>query len=309
MKTRALGLLGLLLLAVACGPGEARSRIDFSVLEATDAESQPAPPRSDIIRMAVAPVLSPLPTFSLYQELLEYLGRKLGTPVALVQGKTYAEINDLVRSGDVTLAFVCTNPYVQGQEEFGMELLVAPEVAGAASYYSLLIVRRDLPDASLRELRGRTFAFSDPLSNSGRLVPLYQLALLGETPERFFSRSIFTYSHDRSVRAVAEGIVDGAAVDSLVYDYMARTEPEVVAKTRVIERWGPFGINPVVVNPRLDPNLKARLRDLLLAMGRDPEGKAILQKLMVDRFVVPDDQIYDPVREMRAYLRQRGLER
>src|SRR3972149_5939475 len=44
VKTRALGLLGLLLLAVACGPGEARSRIDFSVLEAPDAESQPAPP-------------------------------------------------------------------------------------------------------------------------------------------------------------------------------------------------------------------------------------------------------------------------
>lgn len=294
----------LALLATACSGGAAT--IDFSQVE-DQAPTQAGAPGGNAIRMAVAPVFSPLPTFTLYQQLADYMGDKLGRPVELVQGKTYAEINDLVKSGDVALALVCTNPYLQGQQDFGMELLVAPLVRGEPYYYSLLIVRRDLDASSLEDLRGKTFAFSDPLSNTGRLAPLYQLALRGETPDSFFSRSIFTYSHDNSIRAVAEGVVDAAAVDSLVYDYLPVTEPDMMAKIKVIEKWGPFGINPFVVNPGLDPALKTQLRNVFLNMDKDSRGQELLAEFMVDRFIVPDDSIYDSVREMRSYLQERGL--
>ena len=235
------------------------------------------------------------------------MGEKLNTPVELVQGKTYAEINDLVKSGDVTLALVCTNPYLQGREDFGMELLVAPQVSGDTVYYSLLIVGSDSTAQSLADLRDASFAFSDPLSNTGRLAPVYQLALLGEGPDAFFGRTIFTYAHDSSIRAVAEGVVAAAAVDSLVFDYMVKTEPEIATQVKVIQKWGPFGINPFVINPRLDAGLKEQLRRVFLEMDRDPPGKAILGDLLIDRFVVPDDSIYDAVREMRSYLREQGL--
>jgi phosphonate transport system substrate-binding protein len=296
--------LGVGLLAAACSSGAAT--IDFSQVE-EQPTAQAAVPSGDTIRMAVAPVLSPLPTFTLYQQLAGYMGDKLGRPVELVQGKTYAEINDLVKSGDVALALVCTNPYLQGQQDFGMELLAAPLVQGEPYYYSLLIVRSDLDASSLGDLRGMTFAFSDPLSNTGRLAPLYQLALRGETPESFFSRSIFTYSHDNSIRSVADGIVDGAAVDSLVYDYLRVSEPDTMAEVKVIEKWGPFGINPVVVNPGLDPQLKAQFRDVFLNMDKDNRGRELLAQFRIDRFIVPDDSIYDSVREMRSYLQERGL--
>jgi len=296
--------LGLALLAAACSSGAAT--IDFSQVE-EQPTAQAAVPSGNVIRIAVAPVLSPLPTFTLYQQLAGYMGDKLGRSVELVQGKTYAEINDLVKSGDVALALVCTNPYLQGQQDFGMELLVAPLVQGEPYYYSLLIVGRNLDASSLEDLRGKTFAFSDPLSNTGRLAPLYQLALRGETPESFFSRSIFTYSHDNSIRSVADGIVDGAAVDSLVYDYLRVSEPDTMAKVKVIEKWGPFGINPVVVNPGLDPQLKAQFRDVFLNMDKDDRGQELLAQFRIDRFIVPDDSIYDSVREMRSYLQERGL--
>jgi phosphonate transport system substrate-binding protein len=297
-------VLGLALLAVACS--DSAATIDFSEVE-TQAPARATVPSGDTIRMAVAPVFSALPTFTLYQQLADHMGEKLGRPVELVQGKTYAEINDLVKSGDVALALVCTNPYLQGQQDFGMELLVAPLVQGEPYYYSLLIVRRDLDVSSLEELRGTTFAFTDPLSNTGRLAPLYQLAQRGETPESFFSRSIFTYSHDNSIRSVADGIVDAAAVDSLVYDYLPVTEPDMMARVKVIEKWGPFGINPFVVNPGLDPALKAQLRDVFLNMDKDSRGQELLAEFMIDRFIVPDDSIYNSVREMRSYLQARGL--
>ena len=135
-------------------------------------------------------MLSPLATSFRYQQLADYVAEKLGEQVELVQGKTYAEINDLVKSGDATLALVCTNPYLEGREEFGMELLVAPQIDGDTVYYSLLIAGQGVQARSLADLRGVTFAFTDPLSNTGRLAPLYQLALIGESPDSFFNRTI-----------------------------------------------------------------------------------------------------------------------
>ncbi len=299
----AAALAGVLLLS-ACGPGYDTSSVDFSEPAAPEGDGGPAlTPRKSVLRLAVAPVVSPRETSaSHYRDLLDYVGEVLDMPVDLVLGKTYAEINEMVRSGDVTFAFVCTNPYLEGQEDFGMELLVAPEVEGEPFYYSYLITQRDSDIASLDDFRGRSFAFSDPLSNSGRLAPVYRLALMGETPESFFDRYIFTYAHDSSIKAVAEELVDGAAVDSLVYDDWASTGSEYVAKTKIVDRWGPFGISPVVVHPDLDAELKGRLRQILLTMHEDPRGSKILASLNTDRFVVPDDSIYDSVRAMRAYM-------
>jgi len=290
---------------IACSGGSAQ--VDFSRQEQPAPSAVTTTTSAGVLRLAIASVLSPLPTSDLYQQLADYLGEKLGRPVELVQGKTYAEINDLVKSGDVTLALVCTNPYLQGREDFGMELLVAPQVGGGTVYFSLLIVGSDNTAQSLADLRDASFAFSDPLSNTGRLAPLYQLALMGESPETFFGRTIFTYAHDSSIRAVAEGVVAAAAVDSLVFDYMVKTEPKIATQVKMIQKWGPFGINPFVVNPHLDAGLKQQLRSVFLEMDRDPQGKAILHDLLIDRFVVPDDSIYDSVREMRSYLSEHGL--
>lgn len=306
----AISLFAILLLLVlaACDPGYQGQEISFrSSPAATPASAVSATRAEAILRMAVAPVISPRETFnSRYRDLLDYVGGKLGLPVELVQGKTYAEINDMVRAGDVTFAFVCTNPYLQGKDDFGMELLAVPEVNGETIYYSYLVVRADSSLDSLADLRDHTFAFSDPLSNSGRLAPVYQLALMGETPESFFARSIFTYAHDNSIKAVAENLVDAAAVDSLVYDYWVETGSNYTSRTKVIEKWGPFGINPVVVRPGLDPALKARLREVLLGMDEDAAGREILKSLFINRFVVADERIYDSVRDMREVVASTG---
>ena len=78
---------------------------------------------------------------------------------------------------------------------------------------------------------------------------------MSETPDSFFRKYVFTYSHDNSIKSVAEKLVDGAAVDSLVYDYTVARSPLFSAKTRVIQKSGPYGIPPVVVHPGLNPEL------------------------------------------------------
>jgi len=283
-------------LLVSCSPlpqTEVAGTVDLSNL-------QPLPTPEDYeavpLRVAIAAVISPKGTLESYSPLLNYLEEKLNRPVELIQRRTYLEINDLIEHGEVDLAFVCTSAYVQGHDTFGMELLVAPQVDGKTTYNSLLIVPTDSAAQSMEDLRGKVFAFTDPISLSGRVYPTYVVQQLGFTPEEFFARTFFTYSHDEAIRAVASGLADGAAVDSLVYEFALARDPSLKDKVRVIHTSPDFGIPPVVVSPFTRPQVKAELQALLLGMATDPEAREALSVIGVERFVLIEDSAYDGVR-------------
>ena len=300
----ALGVIavGVVLFAVLGGDRgpSADLRLSLSDLsyDTDDTEAGGADPERIGIRFAAAAVLSPTAMLDDYQALTEYLSQRLDRPVELVQGRSYAETNALVRSGDVALALVCSGAYVEGRRSFGMLPLVMPVVNGETPYRSYLIVSSESDTEGWQDLRGATFAFTDPLSNTGRLVPVYVLAQMGESPEEFFEGFIFTYSHDKSVEAVADGLVDAAAVDSRVYDSMQNNNPAIMEKTKVIWRSPPFGINPVVVHPDADAELRKELETVFLTMSEDPEGQRVLALLDIDSWVEPIPGAYDTIEDM-----------
>lgn len=300
--SRVILLSGLILLLVAaCGPAtQPYPAITLSDLEPLPAYEGPA--NVVPLRVAIAAIISPQGTAESYAPLLDYLGTRLGRPIELVQRRTYAEVNDLIERGEVDLAFVCTRAYVMGHRDFGMELLAAPQVGGETVYYSLLIVPAESQARSMADLRGRVFAFTDPLSNTGHMYPTYLVQQLGETPATFFERTFYTYSHDDAIRAVAEGLAGGAAVDSVVYEFALAREPELGQRTRIIHRSPPFGMPPVVVNPDIRPQLRARLQEILLQMDTDAQGRAALAMAGFDRFVLIEDDAYDGVRELEQQV-------
>jgi phosphonate transport system substrate-binding protein len=294
---RYLLLLLTLLFLASCTAPAAEASVNLSDL-------QPLPEVAATavtpLRVAVAAIISPKGTVDSYGPLLDYLSAELERPVELVQRRTYGEVNDLVQSGDVDVAFVCTSAYIVGKRDFDMQLLAAPQVMGDTVYYSLLIVPADSPAQSMADLRGAVFAFTDPISTSGRNYPIRLVQQLGATPESFFSRTFYTYSHDDAIRAVANRVADGAAVDSLVYAFALEREPELAQKTRVIHTSLAFGIPPVAVSPNARPQLVADLQDALLRMNETAVGRAALQAAGMDRFVLIDDAVYESVRELET---------
>jgi phosphonate transport system substrate-binding protein len=296
-------LLILLLLAVALPACRAPEppQIRLSALEplpvAEDNELKP-------LRVAVAAIISPQGTVDSYTELLDYLEARLDRPVELVQRRTYDEVNDLLASGDVDLAFVCTSAYIAGARDFGMQLLVAPQVNGETVYHSVLIVPASSAATGIAGLRGAVFAFTDPISTSGRNYPLSLVQQMGETAETYFERTFYTYSHDDAIRAVAQGMADGAAVDSLVYAFAVTREPELGERTRVIHTSPPFGMPPVVIGPHTRPQLAAELQALFLEMDGNSEGRAALDSAGFDGFVLVDDADYDTVRRLAELVNE-----
>ncbi|NHZ70211.1 MAG: PhnD/SsuA/transferrin family substrate-binding protein [Proteobacteria bacterium] len=248
------------------------------------------------LRIAVAAVLSPEGTVESYEDLATYLGEQLGRPAQLVQRRTYAEVNALIAASEVDLAFVCTSAYVDGHERSIMDLLVVPEIAGETVYRSAIIVPSSSSAIRLTDLRDSSFAFTDPMSNTGRVYPTFALLEAGEDPARFFSETTFTYGHDRSIEAVAARVVDGAAVDELVLANMLEREPDLAERIRVVGLSPDFGIPPVVV-PSNTPACSV-FSELLMGLEDAPNGPHILSDLGIDRFVIGVDDDYDSVRTM-----------
>ena len=260
-----------------------------------------------LLKIAVSAMISPEETLVYYEDLLDYISEKTGRPVELVQRETYAEINELLELQEIDAAFVCTGAYVVGRDKFGMELLVAPVVNGEPYYYSYIIVPDDSDANSLEDLRGKKFAFTDPLSNTGKLSPTYMLALINETPDSFFSGYVFTHSHDASIEAVAKRLVDGASVDSLIWDYANSKNPEFSKQTKIIVKSQPYGIPPVVVHPDANPEIKIELQNILLTLHDDPRGADILMNIGIDKFILTNEEAYDSVCEMNEFAEAQGV--
>lgn len=242
----------------------------------------------------------------LYKDILDYMSKKLERPMELVSGLSYERVNNLIRLGTIQAGFVCGYAYTREKQKSDMEVLGAPvmkdpQYGGKPVYYSYVIVPLDSKARRFEDLRGKKYALSDPLSNSGHNMPRYKLAQMGETKESFFSVSDFTGAHEKSIELVARKIYDGASVDSLVWDYDNKYFPEFTSKTRILEKHGPAAIPPVVVPRSLDSKLKGALQKILVTMHEDPAGRAILDRALLSNFVVVDDSHYDGIREMERF--------
>lgn len=277
-------------------------RIDFNDVVNTNGTRAQS---HSLLKIAVAAMISPKNTYKYYAELLRLIGERMDLQVMFIQKKTYSEVNEMLKENKLDLAFVCSGPYVSGRDDFGMEILAVPVCHGEKVYYSYFITSKKSGIRSFDDLRGKTFAFTDPLSNTGYAVPVYYLAKRNETPEFYFKKTFFTYSHDNSIRAVANGLADGAAVDSLIFDFMHVKNPELTAKTMVVDRSPPYGIPPVVVTPSMDPGMKENLKKVFFTIHQDPKGKQLLESLQIDRFEQGDDSDYNTIRELQDFLKSK----
>jgi phosphonate transport system substrate-binding protein len=287
-----------------CGPTEKIINVDLT--QTVEVNRQPKSQKRQVINFAVGSMNTPKAGFTYYWKLLKYIEEKSDFTINYIGTQSYSELTGMMGTGKVDMAFICPGPYVHSKEPIGLELLVAPLAYGKAEYKSFIIVAQDSRINDFSELRGKSFAFTDPKSNSGTLYPVYLLAKLGETPDSFFSQFIFTYAHDKSIEAVKSGIVDGAAVENLIWKYILKQNPAITQKVKVINKSQSFGISPVVVRKDVDHALKERIRNIFLEMHRDAEGKKILEKMMLDKFTLIEDKDYDSIRDMILYIKKQN---
>ncbi|ETD87268.1 substrate-binding domain-containing protein [Rhodobacter capsulatus] len=217
-----------------------------------------------------------------------------GHAIELVRRRSYAEITALLLEGSVEAAWLCGYPYLQHRAE--LALLGVPVWRGRPRYQSYLIATAGDPARSLADLRGGIHAFSDPDSNSGWLVTASDLARIGETPDRFFARSFFTWGHRNVVRAVAAGLARSGSVDGYVWEALRQVEPDLTEATRVVARSEWLGFPPLVA--RRDRMTSAPVQSLqrsALQMAKTAPGRAALGALQLDGIIPAEPALYDGI--------------
>lgn len=212
-----------------------------------------------------------------------YLQTKLGRTVTFVQRGSYREIVDLLLTDRLDAAWLCGYPYVLYEPR--LHLIATASYRGQPLYQSHLIVpQADAVTQAVSQLKGRVFAYSDPLSNSGYLVPRVELIRSGLEPDRFFRRSFFTFGHRKVVEAVRVGLAHGGAVDGYVWDTLHAQHPEETAGLRVAWRSPAHGFPPIVTRAGLPADDRDALTRALISMGNSEPGSTLLQRLNIDGF-------------------------
>ncbi len=142
-----------------------------------------------------------------------------------------------------------------------------PDVGGRPVYFGDVVVRADSPVETLLELRGRLVGCNDPVSLSGHHALRYELEQLGQDPDRFADLR-FTGGHHRSLDLMAAGELDAAVVDSVVRVGRSRHDADV-ARLRVVDRLGPWPVQPLVASATMSDEQRLAVSEALLSPAAD----------------------------------------
>lgn len=273
-----------------------KTSIDFSDTVSTELQNDTT--RISPVYIAIASMTSPRETFNYYHNLIDFISEKIDRPIYFKQKKTYKEVNDLLENGEVDFAFICSGAYVEEMKKGKIKLLVAPKINNQTYYQAYIITGINSGLNSFMELEASSFAYTDPLSNTGYLYPRKLLQNLNATEEEFFSKTIYTYGHDISIQMVNRGIIDAASVHGLIFDYISTIYPERVENVKVIDKSELFGMPPVVTRSGLENKYFNKYQEVFLNIHNDSIGAAILSNLKIEKFVIVHDSIYDNIRQL-----------
>ncbi len=256
------------------------------------------------LRFVITGAVASDPSFENYRELTRYVSNKLGRKAVFISGLSYAQVDGLFVDGKVDVGFLCNCHYARREKVVKFQPIAAPVIEGYGKpkFRVYLIVRKDSGISSLDDLRGKSVDLADPLSTT-TVYAAYLLQKRHETIKSFFGRTIYSGSHDMTIQLVASGLVDAGFIDGQIWDYHQKAQAQYSSKTRVIDESEDFTIPPVVVSGKMDGALKRQLERALLDMHRDPEGREILRKLRIEKFVQIRDADYNDVRRIHGMVK------
>ncbi len=288
----ALVLAGLWM-ALAVEHGVEPARAGMAASSATGQNPQAEWPAKLVLGLVPAEGSSDVVTR--FQPLAEHLERVLGVKIESMSASDYAGMITAMSHKHVDIAYLGPKSYVEAATRAGAQA-VAMELDrdGVPGYHSMIVARKGSGWTNVEAIRGKTFAFTDPNSTSGYLVPLMHFKRdLKVEPKRFFREVRFAGSHQASLLAVANGSVDAAAANDL--DMARVVQSGQLDSSDLVVLWKSELIpgSPMVVRKDLPSSLKAAITGALLMLNED---KAALAQLGNGGFVYAGDTAYDVMR-------------
>lgn len=241
------------------------------------------------LRLGVPHAGDPAGTREAWLPLAGHLGRGLARPVEFVLAPTQRAASALLSQGKVDLAWLPGVAFARLTRGFPAVALARAVRGGRTTHAGELVVLAASAVRRVEDLKGCRLAYVAPDSGSGFLAANQLLLDAGLTPGGDLAATIFTYGHLGSLKALAAGACDAAAVFEGATGVHAGSFPPGTFRSIGRSRELP---NDVVACARdLEAGQQERLRALLFGLARTGPGRAALDRLRthggVDHFASP----------------------
>ncbi len=238
-----------------------------------------------------------------WQPVIDDMSRATGMKINAFFAPDYAGIIEAMRFNKVQVAWMGNKSGMEAVDRAGGEVF-AKTVGkdGSEGYYSLLMVHKDSPlktlDDVLKARSNLVLGFGDPNSTSGTAVPgLYAFAQNGVDPMKDFKRMLRA-NHETNLLALVNKQVDVATNNTENLHRFTQTHPEQVKLVREIWRSPQIASDPIVWRKDLDDATKAKVREFLLAYGKQPREQQVLQVIGYSAFRPSSNAQLVPMRQI-----------
>jgi phosphonate transport system substrate-binding protein len=260
------------------------------------------------LRFSIIPTEETIQELTLYKPVIDILAKNTGKKIEFYMPTSYASVIEAMLGNWVDIAVHGPASYVIGNER-SKNIEVFATYAKAKGifqeegpgYHAVLIAKKGSKFTDVKALKGAVVALADPASTSGNLLPRVEFAptIGGVELEAYFSKVVYSGSHDKSAVAVHEGKADAAFVathrlDNVIKRGLAKADDFVVLwKSRLVPQ------DPFTYRGTLCDDLKAKIRATFLDLHKQPAAAKFLQNLQSVKFVPMESKDYDIIRDLR----------
>nr|QNO55238.1 hypothetical protein MHJDHPNH_00040 [Methanosarcinales archaeon ANME-1 ERB7] len=263
------------------------------------------------LRIGLIPTEDQLEMLKKFEPAKAYLERELDMPVETFMATDYTAVIEAMRAKKIDVAYFGPFSYVLATERANAEAIVTggTDTGDVATYHSCIITHKDSGLKNIDDLKEHahevTFAFVDPASTSGNLIPRGYLLSIGIDPDTDLKECMFAGGHDAVGLSVKSKKVDAGAMYDIGYNRLIDSGAITPEEVIVIWESDPIPKSPIAVRGDLDPALKDKIQQAFVAMPeKDPEAmKTFENKWEKNKwYIAIDDSTYDYVRNIAIAL-------
>lgn len=206
-----------------------------------------------------------------YTPIFKAVSRQTNLQFDIRVGQSYSAVVEALCNGSADIAFVGPATYIQANQRNCAELLAVGVEKGQPSYYSAIFAKKSSKNiTNVKSLKGKRVAFGDINSSSSFIFPVAMIMEAGLDPARDLSQIRITGSHAASLGALTQGQVDAAALSFDSFDKAVRQGAVNPSEIKVVVRSVAIPYPPLVMNTKLSPKVKAKLKSSFSTIHNAP---------------------------------------
>lgn len=261
-------------------------------------------PNGGTVRFGIEPFEAIGKLQPLYDSIGQLLSAKLGCKVEIYIATNYNAEIEAMRAGKLEIGEFGPLGYILAHQIADAEAVATfaqPDGKKAATYTASIVTMPGSGITNIKQVAGRSFAFSDPDSTSGHLFPAYGLRKNGIDPDTGV-KGVYAGSHTASFEAIRNRKVDAGEFNSQVMDSAMAAGQYHDGDFVTLWKSDPIPTDPIAVRKDLPDSFKARVREAFVSLDLTAVDPANILKGFGHKFVGVDDSLYQPIRDLVSTL-------